>query len=334
MGSRLGQPLRERIIARIVRILSAVLLLGALVAIGEEKRLPTVAVLNPAPPVAHFQTVIGEVLRQLGYEPGRNLVYYERWAGGSEEQLRRDAAEIVKLKVDAIQAGSSAAVRAALNATKTIPIVAVDLESDPVANGWAASLGSPGGNLTGFFLDLPALYGKRLEQLKEILPGLNTVAVLWDAALDRVPLRATEAAAKALSMRMVTLEVRRPEELEGAFRRAIKERAQAILISGSPMIDGAASKIAALAIRHKLPSAGFFPIHAESGFLMSYGPDVDDLIRRSFVYIDRVLKGEKPRGLPIQRPSKFDMILNVKTANALGITFPQNLVVQADRVIK
>ena len=167
--------------------------------------------------------------------------------GGSEERLHRNAAELVDLKVDVIWANSSAGVRAAANATRTIPIVAIDLESDPVANGWVASLARPDGNVTGFFLDQPELSGKRLEQLKEVVPGLSRVAVLWDASLDRTPLKATEVAARSLGLRMITLEVRRPEDLERAFRTAATKRAQAVFMWGGPMFDGNASQIAALA---------------------------------------------------------------------------------------
>jgi putative ABC transport system substrate-binding protein len=242
---------------------------------GETGKAFKLGTLSPAPPVPRISGLIREALRDLGYVEGRNLIYMERWAGGSEERLHRDAAELVELKVDVIYAGSSAGVSAAANATKTIPIVAIDLESDPVANGWAASLGRPGGNVTGFFLDLPELGGKRLEQLKELVPGLSRVAVLWDASQDRTPLKATEVAARALGLRMVTLEVRRPEMLS---RTAVKEQAQAILMMQSPMFDGTASKIATLAAEHRLPIAGFLPFHSESGFLMSYGPDVEDLM--------------------------------------------------------
>jgi putative ABC transport system substrate-binding protein len=316
-------------------LLSIISVAGAPISSAEDsKPIPKVALLSPAPPVEHYRILIRDVLRGLGYEPGRNLIYIERWAGGSEEQLHRDAAELVGLKVDVIQAGSSAAVRAAVRATRTIPIVAVDMESDPVANGWAAGLAHPGANLTGFFLDLPALSGKRLEQLKEIVPGVEKVAVLWDASLDRTPLKATEASARDLGLRMITLEVRRGQDIEQAFRRAVKEHVQAVLIWGSPMLDGETSTVAAIAVRHRLPIAGFFPFHAESGFLMSYGPDVDDLVRRSFVYIDRVVKGEKPSALPIQGPEKFELVVNLRTAAAVGIKFPQHLLLQADRVIK
>ncbi|MGH8767249.1 MAG: ABC transporter substrate-binding protein [Burkholderiales bacterium] len=293
-----------------------------------------VALLSPSAPVPRFSQLHVKTFRDLGYVEGRNLIFMERWAGGSEERLRRDAAELVELKVDLILAGTSTGVRAAVAATKTIPIVAVDLESDPVANGWVASLARPGGNVTGFFLDMPDFSGKRLEQLKEVVPGLSRVAVLWDTIMDRTPLKATEVSARALGLRMLTLEVRGPEDFERAFRRAVKQRAQAVLMWGSPMFDGNASKIAALAAQHRLPIAGFFPFHPESGFLMSYGPDVDDLIRRCWVYADRILKGEKPGNLPVQRPAKFHLVLNLKTAKTLGITFPQTILLQADHVIK
>jgi len=293
-----------------------------------------VGLLEPSTPVPRFTSLRLDALRDLGYVEGRNLLFIQRWAGGSEEQLHRNAAELVELKVDVIMVGTSTGVRAAATATKTIPIVAVDLESDPIANGWAASLARPGGNITGFFLDLPDLSGKRLEQLKEVVPGLSRVAVLWDSFQDRTPLKAMEASARALGLGIVMLEVRGPEDFGRAFRRAVKERAQAVLVWGSPMVDGNAAEITALATQHRLPIAGLFPFHPESGFLMSYGPDVDDLIRRSIVYADQILKGEKPGNLPVQRPAKFYLVLNLKTAKVLGITFPQTLLLQADRVIK
>ena len=236
---------------------------------------------------------------------GRNLLFLERWASGSETQLNRDAAELVDLRVDVIVAATSAGVRAAANATKTLPIVAIDMESDPVANGWVASRARPRGNVTGFFLDLPSLSGKRLEQLKEIVPGLRSVAVLWDATLDPTPLRATEAAATALGLRMLALEVQRPDELRRAFDTAVKERAQAVLMMQSPMLEGSAAQVAALAAERRLPIAGIFPFLPKFGFLLSYGPDVDDLIRRTLMYAVRIHKGERPGDLPIQNPEKF-----------------------------
>jgi putative ABC transport system substrate-binding protein len=235
--------------------------------------------------------------------------------------------------VDVITVGTSVAVRAALGATKTIPIVAVDMESDPVANGWAASLARPGGNVTGFFLDLPELSGKRLEQLKDLIPHLSRVAVLWDALLDRAPLQATLSAARSLGLTLVVLEVQRPDALRGAFDTARNKRAQAVLMMPSPMLEGKATQIAALALERRLPIAGVFPNLAEAGFLFSYGPNVDDLVRRSIVYTDRILKGERPSDLPIQHPVKFDLVVNARTGAALGIHFPQIFISQADRVI-
>lgn len=300
----------------------------------EAARTFKLALLAPSAPVPRFSHLAVSTLQQLGYVEGRNLLLIERWAGGSAERLHRDAAELVALKVDVIVAGTSTGVRAAAAVTKTIPIVAIDMESDPVANGWVASLGRPGGNVTGFFLDLPDLSGKRLEQLKEMVPDLSRVAVLWDTTQDRTPLRATETSARVSGLGIVVLEVRGPEDFEDAFRHAVKARAQAVLIWGSPMFDGSALRLASLATQYKLPIAGFFPFHTELGFLMSYGPDIDDLVRRSWVYADRILKGERPSDLPAQRPAKFYLVLNLKTAKALGITFPQTLLLQADRVIK
>jgi len=296
--------------------------------------MPVVALINPAPQVPHFTHLIRDTFRELGYEPGRNLNYIERWAGGSEDQLRRDAAELAERKVDAIIAGTSAGVRGAVGASRTIPIVAVDMESDPVTNGWAASLAKPGGNVTGFFLDLPELSGKRLEQVKELVPRLSRVAVLYDALLDPAPIRAMETSARSLGLSVVMLRVRRPGELSGAFGTAVRKRAQAVLMMPSPMLEVSASQIADLAVKHRLPLAGAFPSLADVGFLYTYGPNVDDLVRRSIVYVDRILKGERPDNLPIQRPAKFDFVLNTKTAAAIGIKFPQTFFLQADRVIK
>ena len=325
----------KRVSACVLLMLLSTLLTTSPGATGQQTaQTPRVGLLNPAPPVAHFSNLVLDILAELGYEPGRNLFYTERWAGGSEERLRRDAAELASLRVNAIQAGSSAAVRAALGATKTIPIVAVDMESDPVANGWAASLAVPGGNLTGFFLDQPELSGKRLGQLQELIPGLLRVAVLWDASLDRAPLRATEVAARSLSLRLIVLEVRSPNALRGAFATAVKKRAQAVLVMPSPLLDGSSKDIASLALENRLPIAGAFPFLADAGFLYTYGPDVDDLVRRSFIYIDRILKGEKPSNLPIQRPAKFDFVLNFRTAAALGINFPESFLIQASRSIR
>ena len=300
----------------------------------EVKRTPTVALLNPAPPVPRFTQIIHATLRELGYEPGRNVTYLERWAGGSEERLHQYAAELAQLKVDVIAVGTSAGVRAAVRATKTIPIVAVDMESDPVASGWAASLARPGGNVTGFFLDQPELSGKRLQQLKEVIPQLTNVGILWDALLDRSALKATEASARALGLRVVVLEVQRPEEIPQAIDLAARKRVQAILMMQSPMLEVNAPQIATLATERRLPVAGIFSFLAEGGFLLAYGPNVDELVVRCWKYVDRILKGEKPGDLPIQRPEKFDLVLNLKVAKALGIRFPQTLLVQADQVIR
>ena len=298
------------------------------------KTLPIVALLNPAPPVTRWSELARNTLREVGYEPGRDVIFIERWASGSLDKLNRDARELARLRVDAIAVGSSAAVRAAGQATKTIPIVAIDMESDPVASGWVASLAKPGGNITGFFLDLPEVSAKRLSQLKEIVPRLSRVAVLWDALLDQAPLRATELAARKLGLHPLLLEVRTPNDIPQAFDIAIRKHAQAMLLMQSPMLEVNPQQIAGLAIRHRLPLAGVFPAHADAGSLLAYGPDVDDLTHRLWIYVGRILKGERPNDLPVQRPNKFDLVLNLKTAEALGVSFPQSFMLQADRVIK
>ena len=315
-------------------LLAAILLALSPAMADETRKTFKVGAVNPGTSVPRFTQAETEALQALGYSQGDNLTFIERWAGGSEAQLERDAAELVELKVDAIIAGSSAGARAAAAATKTIPIVAIDLESDPVASGWVATVPKPGGNITGCFLDLPELTGKRLEQLRQVVPRLARIAVLWDTSLNRTPLAATAISAKALGLRTTTLEVRRASDLDHAFTTAVKRRAQAVLIWGGPLFDANAPRIAELAIHHRLPIAGFFPFHPESGFLLSYGPDVEDMTRRCMAYVDRILRGEKPADLPVQFPEKLHLVLNQRTADLLGIKFPEALVLQAQRIIK
>jgi putative ABC transport system substrate-binding protein len=301
---------------------------------GEITPRPLVALLNPAPPVPHFREIIRASFSEAGYESGRNFSYLERWSEGREELLHRNAAELAKLKVDVLYVGTSAGVRAALDVTRTIPIVAIDMESDPIANGWAVTLAKPGGNVTGFFLDLPELSGKRFEQLRELIPRLSRVAVLWDDALDPTPLKATEVAARSLGLSLVILKARRPEELQDLLDTAAKNRVQAVFMLPSPMLEASGQHIAALALQRRLPIAGAFPTLADAGFLLTYGPDINDLVRRSIAYIDRILKGEKAANLPIQRPAKFDLVLNTRTAVALGVKFPESLLSRADRIVR
>jgi ABC-type uncharacterized transport system substrate-binding protein len=291
--------------------------------------------LNPIPPSPQFETqrVFRRTLRELGYVQGVNIVVEDRFAGDSEARLLQYAGEAVRLKADVIVAVSSASVRAAANATKTIPIVGLDLETDPVASGFIASLARPGGNLTGFFLDLPELTGKRLELLKETLPGITRVALLLDPTMDPAPRRAAESAARSLGLTLQIVEVRGRGDFEGAFKAAVRGGNRALMVADSPMMSAHPKLIADLAVKHRLPTASTFSSFAHAGILMSYGPNLADLFRQAAAYVDRILKGARPGDLPVQRPTRFELILNQATAKALGLTIPESVLVRADRVL-
>jgi ABC-type uncharacterized transport system substrate-binding protein len=284
--------------------------------------------INPGVPQEQ-QRVFREALRELGYVQGQNILIEDRFAAGSEDRLQEYAAEAVRLKADVIVAISSSAIRAA---TKTIPIVGLDLESDPVASGFIASLARPGGNLTGIFVDLPGLTGKGLELLKEAIPGIARVAVLRDPALSPAMLRAAEGAARSLGLQLQIVEARAPKEYEGVFRVAVKGRNSALLVIPSPRFDR--RLLGELATKHRLPTTSIFPHYTEAGLLMSYGPNLYGLFSQAATYVDKILKGAKPEDLPVQRPARFEMVINLKTAKALGLTIPPSLLARADQLIQ
>ena len=256
--------------------------------------------------------------------------------GGKEDRLRAFAAELVGLRVDVIFAVSSIALRAARNATQTIPIVALDLETDPVASGLANSLARPGGNITGVFLDQPELYAKWLQLLREVAPKVTRVAVLRDPAAAAAGLRALEAAAHGLAVQLSVLEVRVADDLERAFRAANKGRAEALMVFPSPAFAVARieRKIADLAIANRLPTITLFKSFVEAGGLISYGVNLYDVMGRATLLLDKVLKGAQPSVLPIERPGRFDVAVNLRTAKTLGLTIPPSLLLRADQVIE
>jgi putative ABC transport system substrate-binding protein len=319
------------------------LALGLLAApLAAEAQQPTkvfrIVELNPAPAPEEPQRVFRQALRELGYMQGENILIEDRFAAGSEERLRAYAAEAVRLKVDAIFAVSSAAMRASTNATKTIPIVGLDIASDPVASGFVASLARPGGNVTGIFVDLPGLFGKAFQLLTEALPGSARFAVLRDPNLDPTPLRATEEAARSLGLQLQIVEAREPSDFESAFSAIVEGRNSALVVLPSPRFSApprpAGTLIGDLAIQHRLPTTSILSSYTESGLLMSYGPNLSELFRQAATYVDKILKGVKPRDLPVQRPVHFELVLNLKTAQALGLTIPPTLLFQADEVIR
>ncbi len=296
-----------------------------------------IGVLRPAPDNSVFRRDFEgfrQVLRESGYAEGANLALEYRVRPGSPEEMQALAEELVRLKVDVIVAIATAGVAAAAKATTGVPVVAVDLETDPIAAGYVATLARPGGNITGIFLDLPELSGKWLELLKEAVPRLSRVAVLWDPATAPGQAKAAEAAARSLRLQLQPLEARTPGDFEGAFRAAAKARAGAMLALSSPVFNGSRKQLADLALKHRLPAIMPFPGFAEDGGLMAYGPHLLDLFRQSGAIVVKVLKGTPPGDLPVERPTRFQFVVNLKTAKALGLTIPPSILVRADQVIQ
>ena len=275
-------------------------------------------------------------LRELGYVEGQNIAIENRWAEGRFERLPDLAAELVGLKVDVIVSVVTQASLAAKNATRTIPIVMVAV-GDPLGSGLVASLGRPGGNVTGPSSMYSDLVGKQLEVLKEIVPKLSRVAVLWNpanAAWQAQMLKATAIAAKALGLQVQLLEARGPDELDGAFAAMTRERASALLVAIDVILARHARRIADLAAKRHLPAMYGSSEHVEAGGLISYGPNIPDVFRRAATYVDKILKGANAGELPIEQPTKFDFVINMKTAKALGLTIPRSLLLRADQIIE
>jgi putative tryptophan/tyrosine transport system substrate-binding protein len=273
-------------------------------------------------------------LRDHGYVEGQHLTLVYRWAEGREERLPDLAAELVRLPVDVLVAISPSAVRAASTATTTLPIVAHDLETDPVASGLVASLARPGRNLTGMFFDFADFAGKWVELLKDVVPQLAHVAVLWTPGAGPVQLRAVEAAAHAVGVQLHTLDVQAPDEIEGACRTAAAGHAGALLILSTPLVHTHQQRIADCALEHRLPAMMLFTGFAAHGGLMAYGPNLPATYRQLGVFVGKILQGAKPEVLPVERPMKLELTINLKTAQALGLTIPPHLLVLADEVIK
>jgi putative ABC transport system substrate-binding protein len=274
-------------------------------------------------------------LRNLGYMEGKNVTIEWRWAENKPEQIPRLAAELVGLGVDVIVTGGTAPARALKNATRTIPIV-MALVGDPVGTGLVDSLARPGGNLTGFSDFAPALTAKRLEILKELAPRASRVVAMINPTNPntRVELEAAKAAANALGIHLLLLEVSDPSTLEAAFATMARHRARAFTVLTDPMLYSQRSRIVELVTRNQLPAVYPQPEYTEGGGLISYGQNSRETFRRSAIYVDKILKGAKPADLPVEQPTKFELVINMKTAKALGIKIPQSILVRADRVIE
>jgi putative ABC transport system substrate-binding protein len=286
---------------------------------------------TPGPLVDAFR----QGLRDLGWIEGRNLLIELRWAQGRSDRLPEFADELVRLKVDLILAQSSTYVEPARRATSTIPIV-FGLHADPVGTGHVASLARPGGNVTGLSVMQTELGAKGLELLKEAVPAATRIAVLWsrDTPSHGPGLKAVEAAGRSLALQLLPIAAQRPAEFDGAFASMVRERAQALLVLTAPVFGAEAKQLAERALKHHLPTMFGLRQNVEAGGLMSYGPDFSDLMRRSAVYVDKILKGAKPADLPVEQASKFELVLNLKTAQALGLTPPQSVLLRADQVIR
>jgi putative tryptophan/tyrosine transport system substrate-binding protein len=257
-----------------------------------------------------------------------------RAAEGNPAKLPPMAVDLIAHKVDVICALSPAAIRAARAASNTVPIVAGDLESDPVEAGFIATNARPGGNITGVFLDFPEFSKKWLEVLKETRPGLSTVAVLWDSATGPYQLNSIKAAAKSLGVTIALLEARRPDELEFSFETIAQSKAGALLMLSSPLIAANTKLLAGLALKYRLPAITLFSEFARDGGLMAYGPNLLGVIRQEGLMVAKVLLGANPATTPIETPTKFEFVLNLKTAHALGIAIPPSVLLRADEVIE
>jgi putative tryptophan/tyrosine transport system substrate-binding protein len=284
----------------------------------------------------HFIKAFEEGLRSLGYRVGENVVIEYRFADGEMERLPALAADLVRLGVDIILTGFNPITVAALKATTTIPIV-MTIGLDPVSTGLVASLARPGGNVTGFAVDTGSeILGKRFELLKETLPNLSRLGILFnpDVALTRSRLTSMGETARALGLTLVPVEARGSDALEQAFATMVRERAQAFVMQGDAVLFNYRGQIAEMALRNRLPAASLQREYAEAGFLLTYGADIRDLYRRSAAFVDKIFKGAKPADLPVEQPTKFELVVNLKTAKALGLQIPPTLLTRADEVIE
>ena len=275
-----------------------------------------------------------EGLRHLGYVEGKNIALAYRSANGKQEALPDLAAELVRLHVDVLYALGRPALKAAMEATSAIPIVALDLETDPVQSGLARSLSRPGGNVTGLFLNLPSLAGKWLELIKEADPRIHHVGVLWDSTTGPWQLAAAKTAAQGFAVDLQVLEVRTSADFAEALNAGVRRGARALVVLSSPIASANSKQIADFTATNQLPAISPFWEFAQNGGLMSYGPNMAKFDPHAAIYVDKILKGAKVGDLPIEQPTKFLLKINLKTAKAFGLTMPQSLLLRADEVFQ
>ena len=298
-------------------------------------RIYRVGYLATYPPQTFSQLLVAliEGLRDLGYVEGRNLVFDRRHADGKTERLPEVASELARSNPDVIVTSVNAQTHAAKRATQTIPIVMI-VGTDVVAEGFVASLARPGGNITGLTWDVGLeIMAKRFEFLKEALPRVSRVAVLWDPGQDAQAFRRViEQGAAAVGVTLIWPEV--TDDLEKAFATAVRERAEAVFTGGGSRLFRMRKEVVELAARHRLPDTHYSGEFVEAGGLMSYAPNLPDMFKRAATHIAKILRGAKPGDLPVEQPAKVDLLINLKTAKALGITIPPSLLIRADRVIE
>jgi putative tryptophan/tyrosine transport system substrate-binding protein len=287
--------------------------------------------------VPHLHEAFRQGLRDLGYVEGRTLVIEYRDAEGKLDRLPALASELVALKVDAIVASGTLAALAAKQATRTLPIVFA-AAADPVTSGLVTSLAQPGGNVTGLSLLAPELVGKCLELLTQAVPGVSRIAVLWQPGgqgerTEQDMLKAADVTARALGVRLQVVEARGPKDFDRAFSRMTRVRAGALTVLPSGMFNNERRRLVDLAGKNRLLAVYPLREYVDAGGLMAYGPDLADLSRRAATYVDKILKGTKPADLPVEQPTKFELVINLKTAKALGLTIPQSVLGRADEVI-
>ena len=306
-----------------------------LTARAEQRKIPKVGFLYPGPSRIATTRIDAflEGLRTAGYRVPEEVEFISRFADGDPTRLAPIAIELID-QVDVIVAVSTPAALAVRAATTATPIVAFDLETDPVATGMISSLAHPGGNITGLFFDFPEFRTKLLELLKEAVPSLSKIAVIWDPNSGPAQLKSIEVAAEAIKLKLEKLEVRNAAEMNQAFDTAKRANVDAAIILSSPFIGANAKLAAELTLRHRLPAVTLFSEFTRNGGLMSYGPNILDIYRRVGGIAAKVLQGRKPADLPVELPTKFELVVNLKTAKALGITIPPSMLIAADEVIE
>ncbi len=329
--------MRLRTLGLIVTLALGILLAPLAAEAQPPKKVPRIGILPPGPssPRMHVWEAFRQGLRDLGYVEGQNITLEFPSVEVRSERFAALAAELVRHKVDVIVTAATPAIQAAQRATRTIPIV-MAVAADPVENGLVASLARPGGNITGLSIISADLSGKRLELLKEVVPGALRIGVLSNPtnASNASQVKAAEAAAQALGVSLQRLEVRGPHDFERAFHAATRGRAGALLMLDDPLALTYRSRIVDLAAKSRLPAMYGWKEFVEVGGLMIYGPSLPDMYRRAATYVDKILKGAKPANLPVEQATRFELVINLKTAKALGLTIPQAVLLRADQVIQ